>query len=424
MAPSAKTSHPPGLYVLFFTELWERYSFYSMSALLTLYMDEALGFTTAQSGQVYGLYTAGVYFLPLFGGLLADRALGFSRAILIGGVLMMCGHLVLGVERLPFFYTGLILLCAGSGLLKPNISTLVGNLYRDRPALRDAAFNIFYMGINIGGLLAPIGVSYLRTRYGWSIAFMSAAVAMAISLVIFTLFKGYVADASQRVDAASPEAQELSADDTRARLVTLLIIFCISAVFWMAWFQEFYIFSFWARDHTATAVPPERFQSIEPTTVVLLSPVAVWLWARLRARNQEPSTPTKMLMGVGILALAFSLLSYAGATGGDTGRASVAWIVAANILLAIGEISLSPMGMSLVNRLAPARYRGLMMGGWFVSLSVGGYLAGKIGGYWDQTTPSRMFGFFAAILIGAAIPLSFLVPRIKRTIERAEAQQR
>jgi proton-dependent oligopeptide transporter, POT family len=420
MAQSARASHPTGLYVLFFTELWERYSFYSMSALLALYMDEVLGFSTARSGQVYGLYTAGVYFLPLFGGLLADRALGFSRAIIIGGVLMMCGHLVLGVERLPFFYGGLVLLCAGSGLLKPNISTLVGNLYRDRPALRDAGFNIFYMGINIGGFLAPIGVSWLRTHYGWSVAFMSAAVAMAISLLIFATFKGHVAEASRRVEATSVEAHELSAEETRARITTLLMIFVISAVFWMAWFQEFYTFSFWARDHTATTVPPERFQSIEPATVILLSPVAVWLWATLRARNQEPSTPVKMLMGLVFVALAFSLLTYAGATGGDTGRASVAWLVAANILLAVGEISLSPMGMSLVNRLAPARFRGLMMGGWFASLSVGGYLAGKIGGYWDQTTPSQLFGLFAAMLIGAAIPLSFLVPRIKRTIQRAD----
>lgn len=420
MANSSRAGHPTGLYVLFFTELWERYSFYSMSALLALYMDEVLGFSTEKSGQVYGLYTAGVYFLPLFGGLLADRALGFSRAIIIGGILMMGGHLVLGVERLPFFYTGLILLCAGSGLLKPNISTLVGNLYRDRPALRDAGFNLFYMGINLGGLAAPIGVSFLRARYGWSIAFMSAAVAMAISLLIFALFKGHVADASQRVEATSVEAQELSPEETRARITTLLMIFMISAVFWMAWFQEFYTFSFWARDHTATTIPPERFQSIEPTTVVLMSPVAVWLWATLRARKREPSTPVKMLLGVVFLAIAFSALSYAGATGGNTGRVSPAWLVGANILLAIGEISLSPMGMSLVNRLAPARLRGLMMGGWFASLSVGGYLAGKIGGYWDQTTPRQLFGFFAALLIGAAIPLSFLVPRIKRTIAKAE----
>ena len=164
MSTRAHRSHPPGLYVLFFTEMWERYSFYSMMAILSLYMNEALHFDVAHVGRVYGLYTAGVYFLPLFGGLLADRILGFNRAIIVDGVLMMCGHLVLGVESMPFFYAGLVLLACGSGLLKPNISTLVGNLYRDRPVLRDQAFNIFYMGINIGGFVSPLTFSWLRTH--------------------------------------------------------------------------------------------------------------------------------------------------------------------------------------------------------------------------------------------------------------------
>src|SRR5204863_6011370 len=173
-----RRAHPRGLYVLFFTELWERYSFYSMTAILALYMDEALHFDVARVGRIYGLYTAGVYFLPLFGGLIADRFIGFNRAVMAGGVLMMLGHLVLGIESRLFFYGGLILLASGSGLLKPNISTMLGNLYHDRPQLRDQGFNIFYMGINTGGFVAPLAVSWLRERYGWSVAFMSAALAM------------------------------------------------------------------------------------------------------------------------------------------------------------------------------------------------------------------------------------------------------
>src|SRR3954467_4148197 len=167
-------SHPPGLYVLFFTELWERYSFYSMMAILSLYMNESLHFNVAKVGQVYGAYQAGVYLMPVVGGLIADKLLGFSRAIVVGGVLMMLGHLVLGVEALPFFYAGLVLLACGSGLVKPNVSTLVGNLYRDRPRLRDQGFNIYYMGVNIGAFVSPLTVSWLRTHYGWGVAFMSA----------------------------------------------------------------------------------------------------------------------------------------------------------------------------------------------------------------------------------------------------------
>src|SRR5689334_11741237 len=177
-------THPPGLYVLFFTELWERYSFYSMMAILSLYMDERLHFDIGHIGRVYGGYIAGVYFMPLIGGFLADRVLGFNRAVIVGCVLMMAGHLVLAIESLPFFYLALVLLACGVGLLKPNVSTIVGNLYRDRPDLRDSAYNIFYMGINLGAFVAPLCVAWFRARYGWSVAFGSAAVAMLFALLV------------------------------------------------------------------------------------------------------------------------------------------------------------------------------------------------------------------------------------------------
>src|SRR5262245_15511283 len=202
-ASISRTSHPPGLYVLFFTELWERYSFYSMMAILSLYMNEALHFDVATVGSIYGTYQLGVYFLPVFGGLAADRWLGFNRAIIIGGLLMMLGHIALGFEALPFFYSGLLLLACGRGLLKPNVPTIVGNLYRQRPALRDQWFNSFYMGINLGAFVAPLAVAWLRTNYGWSVAFMSAAVAMLISLIIFTVFNKHVQAAAVKVEPAS-----------------------------------------------------------------------------------------------------------------------------------------------------------------------------------------------------------------------------
>jgi proton-dependent oligopeptide transporter, POT family len=420
-APRRSTAHPPGLYVLFFTELWERYSFYSMMAILSLYMNEALHFSVAHVGQVYGLYNAGVYLMPLAGGLIADRWLGFSRAIIAGGVLMMFGHLVLGVEALPFFYSGLVLLACGSGLLKPNVSTLVGNLYRDRPQLRDQGFNIYYMGVNIGAFISPLTVSWLRTHYGWSIAFMSAAVAMLLSLITFVSFKYLLASADVKVDETSPEARALPRSEVRSRVITLLAIFGISLVFWIAFYQIFYTFTFWARDSTATTWNPETFQVFEPLGVILLSPVLVATWASLQRRNAEPSTPVKMLLGVLLVASAFGALAYAGTIGGNTGRVSPAWLITANVLIAIGEISLSPMGMSLVNRLSPPRLRGLMMGGWFASLGIGGYLSGSIGVYWDRMPHSQFFLMVVGILAVVAIPLSLLTPQIKRTMSRAEA---
>src|SRR5437762_13233340 len=291
--------HPPGLYVMFFTELWERYSFYSMVAILSLYMNEALHFDVAHVGRVYGAYTAAVYFLPLFGGLAADRLLGFNRAIVSGAVLMMLGHLVLGVEALPFFYSGLVLLACGSGLLKPNVSTIVGNLYRSRPELRDQGFNIFYVGINLGAFVSPLTVSWLRANYGWSVAFMSAAVAMLFSLVTFIGFNRHVAEAATKVDKTSTEARTIGPAEARSRVITLLAVFTISTAFWLAFYQIFYTFTFWARDNTATTIAPERFQVFEPLGVIVLSPVLVAVWMWLQRRNAEPSTPVKMLLEIG-----------------------------------------------------------------------------------------------------------------------------
>src|SRR5438132_9069371 len=212
-----RASHPRGLYVLFFTELWERYSFYSMMAILSLYMNEVLRFDVAHVGRVYGGYIAGVYFMPLLGGLLADRVLGFNRAVILGGVLMMLGHLVLAIESLPFFYTALVLLACGSGFLKPNVSTIVGNLYRECPELRDAGFNIFYLGINIGAFISPLSVAWFRANYGWSVAFASAAGAMALSLAVFIGFNRHVAAAAQKVAAGSVEARTVPPDEAHAR---------------------------------------------------------------------------------------------------------------------------------------------------------------------------------------------------------------
>jgi len=417
---ATRAVHPPGLYVLFFTELWERYSFYSMMAILSLYMNEALHFDVARVGSVYGTYNMGVYLMPLAGGFIADRWLGFRRSIIAGGALMMLGHLVLGVEALPFFYSGLVLLACGSGLLKPNVSTLVGNLYRDRPELRDQGFNIYYMGVNIGAFVSPLTVAWLRAHYGWSVAFMSASVAMLFSLIIFTTFKHYLAEADTKVSVETAASEALGADEVRSRVITLLAIFSISFVFWIAFYQIFYTFTFWARDNTATSMSPETFQVFEPMGVIFLSPALVALWAALQRRNAEPSTPSKMLIGVLLVAFAFAMLGYAGTLGGDTGRVSPIWLIAANVMIAVGEIALSPMGMSLVNRLSPPSLRGLMMGAWFASLGFGGKLAGSIGAYWDQMPHSRFFFMVVAILMAAAIPLSLLIPQIKRTIRRAE----
>ncbi len=312
-----------------------------------------------------------------------------------------------------------MLLASGSGLLKPNVSTIVGNLYRDRPELRDQGFNIFYMGINLGAFFAPLVVSWLRTTYGWSLAFMSAAVAMLFSLLVYTTFNRHVRGAAEKVEKTAAEAQ-MPPREARSRVITLLAVFVISTVFWLAFYQIFYTFTFWARDNTATAWPAERFQVFEALGVIALSPVLVAAWVWLQRRGQEPSTPVKMLMGVALIAGAFAMLGWAGLNGGDAGRVSPQWLIWANITIAVGEICLSPMGLSLVNKIAPPRSRGLLMGGWFASLALGGYFAGYVGGMWETMPHSRFFFMFVAILIAIAVPFSFMVPQIKRTLARTE----
>lgn len=420
-AVAGRDRHPRGLYVLFFTEAWERYSFYSMMSVLVLYMDEALRFQQGTVGQIYGGYIAGVYFMPLLGGWLADRWLGYNRSVIVGGILIALGHFVLAMETLPSFYSALVLLAVGTGLLKPNISTLVGNLYRDRPQLKDAAYNIFYMGINIGGFLGPLSVAWFRARFGWAVALASAGVAMLVALVIFVVYNRDVKPADNIPGAAAaiaPEPEPPSAE-ARARIVALLITFVIVTVFWTAFYQNGLAFTLWARDNTETTWAPEVFYASNGLFIILLTPPLVWLWRKLREQGREPSTPAKLVFGMLIAAGCFGLMTLAGVSGGDAGKVSPAWLLTAYFLLSVAEICVSPMGLSLVAKVAPPRVRGLMMGAWFLTLSGGGYLAGRLGGFWDAMPHSQFFMIVALSCIAATVVLSLALRSLRPTFERA-----
>jgi POT family proton-dependent oligopeptide transporter len=315
----------------------------------------------------------------------------------------------------------LILLAVGSGFLKPNISTIVGNLYRDRPELRDAGYNIFYMGINLGALISPISVSYLRAHYGWPVAFGSAGIAMLISLMVFGFGNRFVAAAARKVEAGSTEAR-VDSRDARARVLSLIVIFVIAAVFWLAFYQNGFSMTFFARDNTDTRISPEAFQSVEPFFIVTLTPLLVATWAALRRRGGEPSTVYKLVLGMLFSAGAFGVMWAAGRVGGDTGRVSASWLVLSYAILALGEICLSPMGLSLVNKVAPPRARGVMMGGWFLTLSLGGYLAGRVGGdYYAQVPHSIFFLGVAVAVLAAAVLLTIVIRWVGTTIAAAEA---
>jgi POT family proton-dependent oligopeptide transporter len=412
--------HPLGLRVAFLTELWERYGFYSLNAILTLYMDEHLHFSQQLSAQVYGGYIGAVYFMPLLGGFLADRVLGYNRAVMIGAVLMCVGYLSLGLGAVTTFFVGLALVAAGNGLLKPNISTIVGNLYRDRPHLRDSAFNIFYMGINIGAFLAPFGVAWLRARYGWNVALASSALGMVLAFLTFTIFNPYVAAAAQRVDDSHHVEHEPEPAEANRRTWALVIVFAVAVAFWIAFYQNGFTLTLWARDNTDTTVSPEIFQAVNPLGIILFSPLLVWVWGWLRGRDAEPSTPVKILIGMLFTAATFGVMAAAGLAGGDAGRVSASWLVSAYLLISIGEICLSPMGLSLVSKVAPPRRRGLLMGGWFVATSLGGYFSGAVGALWGTMPHSQFFMVVAGLVLGAAglllLVLRFLRPVFARAL--------
>ena len=430
---ASKRSHPRGLYALFFTEMWERFSFYCMLSVLTLYMnapvvDGGLGFSSDRSTQIYGLYIAFVYFTPLFGGILADRVLGYGRTIIIGGVAMMLGHILLAFEAIEMFYGGLIALIIGNGLFKPNISTMVGNLYRDNPELKDSGFNIFYMGINIGAFISPLIATWMKNSYGWHFAFGAAGIGMLISLIVFLGTRRFTS-AGERAPETAVKVQTSPAErkSEGLRVQALFILYAVVILFWMAFHQNGSTLNFWARDNTLPLFGidfekrAEITQAINPFFVVVFTlflVVPFWRW--LRKRGKEPSTPTKIMLGMLLTALAFAVMGFAGLSGGDAGRVSALWLVSGYGVVTLGELCLSPMGLSVVSKLAPARHAGVFMGLWFVATAIGNYLSGAIGGFWDDWPHSQFFFFLTGSSLVAAFILWRVLGRLDAAMRSAE----
>jgi POT family proton-dependent oligopeptide transporter len=336
--------HPKGLYVLFATEMWERFGFYTMLAMLTLYMrDTAQGFgwTTAQATGVYSWYQAFVYATPLIGGWLADRYLGYRNAITIGGLFFMAGYFLLAVPKnVPMFYTALVLLVLGNGFFKPNVSSMVGNLYREGSHLKDRAYLVFYMGINIGAFLAPLSAEFVQTRWGFNPAFSVAGFGMILCLIIFWGWKKHTREADRprthvaatknvKADADAvavtedlpPKAASHNAMEEVAewkRILALIVIFLIVIVFWMIFHQNGSTLTFWADDNTNWNVTGILANAINPFWIITLSLPLAWFWGWMDKRGLEPSTPMKMAFGMTLTGLSFLLLYFAALSGGYT----------------------------------------------------------------------------------------------------------
>lgn len=426
---AARERHPKGLYVLFATEMWERFGFYTLGATLALYLrdgEQGMGWPEERATTLVSYYLMFVYASPLIGGWLADRFTGYRRAITIGGLFLGAGYFLLYWPSTAILYLALTLVVIGNGFFKPNVSTMVGNLYPDGSRLKDSAYNIFYMGINIGAFMAPIVAEAVRQRFGFRPAFTVAGVGMIVCLLVFWCFKKYVGGQdkgkptpAEAVQQNQRQVREIDSVPDSKRVTALIVIFLIVIVFWMVFHQNQLTLTYFADDNTDWSaigdVSGVISNAINPFWVVTLTFPLIGFWRWLDKKGKEPSTPTKIAIGMFLTALSFYVMALAGWAGGNTGRVSPLWLISAYGIVSLGELMLSPMGLSLVSKVAPAHMRGLMMGGWFVATAIGNKLT-AIGVYWRVWEHSTFFFVLATMALVTAFVLLLLLKPLKKAM--------
>jgi proton-dependent oligopeptide transporter, POT family len=422
--------HPRALAYLFTTEMWERFSYYGMRALLVLYMvkylftpqssTEVLGLASFKHGlefvfgplapqplasQIYGFYTGLVYLTPIFGGLVADRVLGQRRTVIIGATLMAIGHFMMAFEHLFLVALGFLIL--GNGAFKPNISTQVGSLYPPGDRRRDRAFSIFYVGINLGAFLAPLICGTLGEELGWHYGFMAAGIGMTIGLIIYLAATPHLPrDAFEKRAApdATPDAKAWQS------IAALLLLFAPVSLFWATYEQQGNTITLWADQFTdrhflGGEIPVTWFQAFNPFMIFAFTPfiIALWRWQR----ESEPATSTKLAMGCLINALAY-LVMVAAAWSAGGGKASWLWLFFYFVVITVGELYLSPTSLSLVTKIAPKTLLSMMMGVWLATSFVGGFLAGYLGTFWSTMDKANFFLMLALISSAAGVAIMLL----------------
>lgn len=465
--------HPKGLYMLFFAEMWERFSYYGMRALLIFYLTQHWLFNDSKSSLIYGAYTSLVYITPVLGGYLADRYLGQRKAVLFGGILLAAGHSLMAVEgvggqsdpAINVFWAALAFIIVGSGFLKANISVMVGQLYKMTDVRRDGAYTVFYMGINVGAAIGTILVGYLGQTIGWGWGFGLAGIGMLAGLVVFVLGKNAlngageapapltkskewglygVGLASVAVIWALVQYQDVIQSllvvsgvallgyvlfesfklekEPRERMFAILFLIALNPLFWglfeqaggsMSLFTDRYV------DRGAT--PASLFQSINPIYIILLAPLFAALWQWLGKRGKEPSAPAKFGLALAQMGLANLVLVWGAQSFGIAAMTPVIFVFLYYLFATTGELCLSPVGLSAMNRLAPSHMASLIMGAWFYMTAVGNFVAGKIGeatgGHGGEMSKAKLldiYELFGWVSIGAAVIVLLLTPIVKR----------
>jgi len=501
--PGTILGHPKGLFILFFTEMWERFSYYGMRSLLVLYMvrhlflqpdvgQRVLGFGLIKTGlesvfgpldiqplssQIYGLYTAFVYLTPFFGGMLADRVLGQRRAVILGAILMAIGHFLMASERL--FFPALIFLIMGNGAFKPNISTQVGSLYPQGDPRRDGAFTIFYMGINLGAFFSPLVCGTLGQTKGWHYGFGAAGVGMVVGLLLYLWGRRYLGQEPSPVRSTPARAGAsvvgyiagitgglillvllprlvvgtipvavrwvllglisaiaifyfvrwmLSLVPDERKIIGSLITLCaLNIVFWACYEQQGNTMQLWADENTnwnfaGLHIPSTWFQSFNPAMIFIFAPLLSMFWAWQARRKQEPSSTVKMAIGCVILGLSYIIMIIASQGLTPDTRRSVLWLVGTTFVLTIGELYLSPIGLSLVTKVAPARMVSMMMGVWFLSSFFGNYLSGFLGTFWEKMPRASFFLMLTTLGCATGVAIFLISRPVNRIMQKRLAE--
>ena len=418
--------HPKGLRVIFFTEMWERFGFYIMMAVFTLYMDEKLGMSDSQKGNIYGLFLATVYFMPIFGGWLADKLIGHINTLRLGAFTMVFGYTFLALSsrsRIFLFYLALILISTGTGLFKVNTSVLVGNLYSSTSKLKDVAYNIFYMGVNLGAFLAPIAATLIHNVFSsYNISFGAAGVGMAIGIIVFETGKKTLRYADRGVAKGNPQPEEeirvISREEEKQRIISLGILFLIVIFFWTAFYQNGFALTLFAQRSTikSTILKPETYQVFDPFFILILTPAVVVLFNYLRSKGREPSSAVKIFWGMLISVISMIIMVFACKAGGDLDQniMSPMWLISTYFVVTVSELLISPIGLSFVSKVSPPKKRGLMMGFWFGATALGSYASGLFGGFYSTLQHHTFFMILAGGLIIPAIFVLLFMKPLKR----------
>ena len=388
--------HPIGLYVLFFTEMWERFSYYGMRAILVLYLvastqgeNAGLGWSNGEALALYGWYTMLVYVASIPGGWIADKFLGQKKSVLIGGILLVAGHGILSVEAMWAFYSGLALIISGVGMLKPNISTMVGGLYKQGDIRRDKGFTIFYIGINLGAFLSSLIVGYVGEVHGWHYGFGLAAIGMLAGLIQYLAGQkhlkhvgNYLGTSENEVDKEAMKKPLTKIE--KDRVIVLFVSFLLVIVFWGAFEQAGGLMNIYASEKTnrmlmGWEIPASWFQSLNAMFIIFLGTSVAAYWARRKLKGKVSSSLFKMIVGLIIMGTGFFFMTAAAAQYETNGSSAMYWLVLAYLFHTIGELSISPVALSYITKLAPLKYASLMMGVYFAMTGFGNKLAGLLG---------------------------------------------